>query len=236
MTHIQRLCSSFAVLALVLSAISPCLADEDGLPYEMMLEHRCVTREGTSLGVVGRGPRESIDELSRQVWDSLVQAAESEKDADDPLPAIVPGAVRTRIEDKWLYAVYHTVRCVVPDSKIHREYSVEGSGSTQAAAETAAADATARVVAQLAEITGTEPTEVGPPRKVRIINAGHGPVSAELCVFRSTTHEDWTVISTYYGLTKAEACAAAGALAIFIAKDKYGGEKASTEILPHEQP
>lgn len=193
----------------------------------IMLQHGCYTRSGNELSFVSYGPREGLDALSEAVWNSMAVAAA-------PQGGIAPGTGHTQVEDMFYYYVYQTVRSTNLLTQIHREYTVEGKGTTDLEAQASAAQAAKKIIAQMSA-QGELAQTVGAPRGVPIVKVLHS-TPTKLCVYRCFTPTGWTVITTDYGLTKPQACNRASATMTHIANDHYGGVINPGEIAPHQQP
>jgi hypothetical protein len=187
-----------------------------------MLAHSCFTKNGRQITRVQYGPRASLESLSDSVWNGLAVDAAADG-------GMVPGTAQTRVEDKFLYFAYQTVRSKNAADKIHREFTLEGRGATEDDAKTAAARSAVKVIAHLSAIGETAQT-VGHSRLVTITNTGD-EVSTQYCVYQCMADDGWTVIATDYGIAKLDACAAARATANTIAND-HGGATCCTEIEP----
>lgn len=193
----------------------------------IVLEHTCYTQAGTQISQLSYGPRQMLDALSDTVWNSLAVEAAAQG-------GIAPGTGRTRVEDMFYYYVYQTVRSTHAANKTHREYTVEGKGTTDAEARQSAAQATKKLIAQMSA-RGEIAQAVGPPRPAPVVKVHHSS-STLLCVHQCVTATGWTVIATDYALTKASACSRASAVAHHLANTNYGGALACQEIPPHGQP
>jgi hypothetical protein len=194
----------------------------------IMVEHNCYTQRGEQMSEFSFGLRQDLVHLSESAWNALVARAAGHG-------GVAPGSARTRVEGFFYYFAYQTVRSINPTTKIHREYSVEGRGTTDTDAIQSVERATKNVIAQLSYL-GESPTAYGPVHVVPVVHLGNR-VSTELCVFQcKTTKGGWKVIATAYAITKPEACTAAEAAAEAVATALYGGAKKCREIRPHEQP
>jgi hypothetical protein len=194
---------------------------------QIMLVHKCLTRTGRLVQRVKYGPREDLEVLSDHAWTQITADAAGDG-------GIAPGSEQSRIEDRYQYFVYQTVRSVNSAHKVHRELTLEGRGGTAEDAQKALNRSVKKVTDDLAAIGETAQT-VGNAQPVEETRIPDGVITVN-CFYRCITVDGWTVFASEFGLDDVEASAKASTIAKSKAND-YGGPTSTgcSQIQPHEQ-